>query len=157
MTRLVDTDMTDNAPLSKNSNSPFDRALFDAKDFREFSGCYIRIRLHVPDNLQGTGVKIITFYTDIGPFDFVFYTDRFFHYIKIIVGIETVLQNIRNTLLEKTLKKRQPFTREIVMRMGAKTEPFQSFNRLCQIFTLNLRKSKPALEQSRMLSPKVSL
>ena len=39
MTRLVDTDMTDNAPLSKNSNSPFDRALFDAKDFREFSGC----------------------------------------------------------------------------------------------------------------------
>ena len=81
MTRLVDTDTTDNAPLSKNSNSPFDRALFDAKDFREFSGCYIRIRLHVPDNLQGTGVKIITFYTDIGSIDFVFYTDRPLPYI----------------------------------------------------------------------------
>ena len=32
MTCLVDTDTTDNALLPKNSNSPFYRALFDAKD-----------------------------------------------------------------------------------------------------------------------------
>ena len=87
MSCLVDSDTTDNALLPENANSPFNRALFDAKDVRELSGSYIRIRLHVPDHLQGTGVKIITSYTDIGSFDFVFYTDSTFPYIKIIIGI----------------------------------------------------------------------
>ena len=157
MSSLVDTDTADNTLFPKNSNSPFNRALFDAKDVRELSGRYIWIRLHVPDHLQSTGVKIIIFYTDIRSVNFVFYTDRTLPYIKKIVGVETVLQDIGNTLLKKTLKKRQPFTREIIMRMSAKTETFQSLDRRCQIFALNPRKAKPALEQGRMLSPKVSL
>lgn len=103
MSSLVDTYTTDNTLLPENANSPFNRALFDTKDVRKLSGSYVWIRLHVPDHLQGTGIKIITFYTDIGSFDFVFYTDRTFPYIKIIIGIETVLQDIGNALLEKTL------------------------------------------------------
>ena len=86
MSCLVDTDTSNNTLLPQNSNSPFNRALFNTKDVRKLSGGYIWIRLHVPDHLQGTGVKIITFYTDIGSFDFVFYTDRLFPYIKIIVS-----------------------------------------------------------------------
>ena len=157
MSSLVDTYTTDKTLLPENANSPFNRALFDAKDVRELSGSYIRIRLHVPDHLQGTGVKIITFYTDIGSIDFVFYTDRISSYIKIIVSTYAVSQDIGNALLEKPFEKRQAFAREIVMRMNTKTETLQALDRLCQIFTLNLRKSKPMLEQSRMLSPKVSL
>ena len=87
MSRLVDTDTTDDALLPENSNAPFNRTLFNTKDVRKLSGGYIRIRLHIPDHLQGTGVKIITSYTDIGSFDFVFYTDSTFPYIKIIIGI----------------------------------------------------------------------
>ena len=81
MSSLVDTYTTDNTLLPENANSPFNRALFDAKDVRELSGSYIRIRLHVPDHLQSTCVKPITFYTDIGTIDFVFYTDRPLPYI----------------------------------------------------------------------------
>lgn len=86
MSCLVNSDTTDNALLPENANPAFNRALFDAKDVRELSGRYIGIRLHVPDHLQGTSIKITTFYTDIASLNFVFYTDRIPRYIKIIVG-----------------------------------------------------------------------